>query len=451
MQGYEKYPEMMDSGLEWLGKIPSHWTVKYSKWLFRERKTKASSNDEMLTASQKYGVIPQKLFMELEQQQVVQVQKGHNILKSVDENDFVISMRSFQGGIEYCSYKGSVSSAYVPLIPNHDISVSYYKYLFKSLPYIQALQSTTNLVRDGQALRYSNFIQIYLPLLPFSEANKIGVFLDHEISKIDLLIKEQQQLVNILKEKRKSVISYVVTKGLSSINGTKCTLVNSNVEWIGVIPDSWTVTKIKYIAELTPRKSEVEKEKNKSCSFIPMEKLKTDLLILDETRKISEVFEGYTYFRDEDILMAKVTPCFENSNIVIARDLENGIGFGSTEIYVLRAKFKLLNDYLYYRLQDNVFIDIATSAMTGAGGLKRVSSDFLNNFKIALPPEKERLEIVNYIKQYTSEFDPLIRKAINAIKLMQERRTTIISAAVTGKIDVRNYEIKKQDSNNKSN
>ena len=134
MAKYQAYAEYKDSGAEWLGSIPKHWSVEYSKWLFAERNIKASVGDEMLTASQKYGVIPQKMFMELEQQKVVQVQLGHEILKHAEVNDFVISMRSFQGGIEYCGYKGAVSSAYVPLKPRQDLSISYYKYLFKSIP-----------------------------------------------------------------------------------------------------------------------------------------------------------------------------------------------------------------------------------------------------------------------------------------------------------------------------
>lgn len=113
MAKYQYYTEHKETGFEWLKMIPEHWKLTYSKWLFKDRNEKAIPSDEMLTASQKYGVIPQKLFMEMEQQKVVLVFKGHDILKHVEKNDFVISMRSFQGGIEYCNYVGAVSSAYV--------------------------------------------------------------------------------------------------------------------------------------------------------------------------------------------------------------------------------------------------------------------------------------------------------------------------------------------------
>ena len=436
MAKYQAYAEYKDSGAEWLGSIPKHWSVEYSKWLFEERNNKANVGDEMLTASQKYGVIPQKMFMELEQQKVVQVQLGHEILKHAEVNDFVISMRSFQGGIEYCGYKGAVSSAYVPLKPRQDLSLSYYRYLFKSIPYIQALQTTTNLVRDGQALRFANFIQVRIPLLPYSEAEKIGQFLDHETSKIDHLIEKQQQLIELLKEKRQAVISHAVTKGLNPNVKMK----DSGVEWLGEVPERWDTTKIKYVAELTPKKSEVSSNDNRLCTFVPMEKLKLGSLIKDEEKPISEVIGGYTYFKNGDLLLAKVTPCFENKNMVVASDLKNGIGFGSSEIYVLRTNHKVNTQFLYYRLQEDQFMELGTGAMTGAGGLKRVPSEFLNNFEFALPPLSEQIAITKYLNQYLIKNEYLMNKAQSAIQLMQERRTALISAAVTGKIDVRNWQ-----------
>ncbi len=112
---FPKYEQYKDSGVEWLGDVPEHWIVYRSKVVFSERNVKATINDEQLTASQKYGVIPQKLFSELEGQKVMQVILGREILKKAEVNDFVISMRSFQGGLEFCSYSGAVSSAYVPL------------------------------------------------------------------------------------------------------------------------------------------------------------------------------------------------------------------------------------------------------------------------------------------------------------------------------------------------
>jgi len=433
---YQPYPEYRASGAQWLGEIPLNWNLFDGKRLFENRRELSIGTDEQLAASQKYGVIPQSLMMKLNASKVMLALKGTSSFRHVGKDDFVISLRSFEGGIEHSNYVGCVSPAYTVLVATKDTAASFYRYLFKSQPYIAALQSSTDSLRDGKSITFDQFGAIPLVLPMLNEQQKIANFLDHETAKIDTLIEKQQQLIKLLEEKRQAVISHAVTKGLNP----NALMRDSGVEWLGEVPEHWNISKVKYLAELTPKKTEVEALKNKTCSFIPMEKLKKDLLILDETRQISQVFDGYTYFKDEDLLVAKVTPCFENKNMVVARGLHNGVGFGSSEIYVLRPNLESLNDFLYYRLQEDILMEMATGAMTGAGGLKRVPSVFLNNVQLALPPMKERLEIVEYIRGYVSKFDNLMKNSEYVIKLMQERRTALISAAVTGKIDVRNWQ-----------
>ncbi|RVU29319.1 restriction endonuclease subunit S [Neptunomonas marina] len=203
----------------------------------------------------------------------------------------------------------------------------------------------------------------------------------------------------------------------------------SGVEWLGSIPNHWQLTKIKHIAELTPKKPDVDRDLK--CSFLPMEKLKTDMLVLDEVRSVRDVYDGYTYFTDHDILMAKVTPCFENKNIAIAEGLINQLGFGSSEIYVLRINPKANNRYLFYRLQEDSFMDIATAAMTGAGGLKRVPSDTVKNFISAFPCVEEQAQIASFLDHETAKIDALIEKQQQLIKLLKEKRQAVISHAVT--------------------
>ncbi|MFA5652737.1 MAG: restriction endonuclease subunit S [Desulfomonilia bacterium] len=210
-KGLDPNARMKDSGVEWLGEVPEGWEVIQSRRLFSQRKDRAHGSDKQLTASQKYGVIYQEDFMALEGQKVVQVIHGADILKHVEPNDFVISMRSFQGGIEWCGLVGSISSAYVMLIPGEFVSAEFFRYLFKSRTYIQALQSTTNLVRDGQALRFENFSLVDLPLLPLPEQRTIAAFLDHETGKIDALIEEAQRAIELMKERRTALISAAVT------------------------------------------------------------------------------------------------------------------------------------------------------------------------------------------------------------------------------------------------
>lgn len=210
-KGLDPNVSMKDSGVEWLGEVPRHWDVVPSKFYFTERGEKAESQDRQLTASQHQGIVFQDDYM-ADKGRVMVVMKNPEILKKVKPLDFVISMRSFQGGLELSYIEGCISSAYVILIPNLDfIEPEFFKYLFKSRRYIQALQSTSNLVRDGQALRFYNFSQVKLAIPPKNEQIEIADYITQEMLKINQLIQKQQQLIEQLKEYRTSVISHAVT------------------------------------------------------------------------------------------------------------------------------------------------------------------------------------------------------------------------------------------------
>lgn len=207
---------------------------------------------------------------------------------------------------------------------------------------------------------------------------------------------------------------------------------DSGVEWLGRIPSNWLVIATKYIAQLTPRKSTIARSKfSEACSFVPMEKLKFNSLVLDEERIINQVYDGYTYFEDGDILIAKVTPCFENKNMAVAEGLLNGIGFGSSEIYVLRCGDKVHRKFLFYRLQEDSFIAIAIAAMSGAGGLKRVPSETINSYLLGLPGWLEQVKITDFLDHETARIDNLIEKQQQLIELLKEKRQAVISHAVT--------------------
>lgn len=205
----------------------------------------------------------------------------------------------------------------------------------------------------------------------------------------------------------------------------------SGIEWLGKIPAHWNIKKLKYVSELNPKKSSINVSRKTECSFLPMEKLKTDLVILDEKRNIEDVYDGYSYFGEGDILVAKVTPCFENGNTAIAESLVNGIGFGSTEINTLRVDKNSCNRFIYYRLQENHFKNIAVSEMTGTGGLKRVPSDFFREFKVALPCLHEQEIISKSIDKEVKLIDGLIKKKSSFLDLIKEK---VLAKAMTEQI-----------------
>lgn len=228
--------KMKDSGVNWIGLIPVDWKIDNPKYHFTQRKDRAPQGMVQLTASQKYGVITQSEYVERTGANIVTVQKDFDILKLVCAGDFVIHMRSFQGGLEYSEKTGSISSAYVMLIPHKTIRVPrYYKWFFKSSNYVDALSSTSNLVRDGQAMRWANFIQLPITLPPEEEQNRIADYLDAKCAEIDALTADIQTQIDTLEQYKRSVITEAVTKGLEPDVEMK----DSGIAWVGMIPAHW--------------------------------------------------------------------------------------------------------------------------------------------------------------------------------------------------------------------
>ena len=177
------------------------------KYLFNERSEKNHPDETMLSATQTQGVIPQNLYG----QRVVVVSKGFENLKFVKKGDFVIHLRSFQGGIEYAYYQGIISAAYTILEPKSPEYADFYKYLFKSHNYIQILKTCVTGIREGQNINYSVLGRKHIALPPIEEANEIVNFISQKTSQIDTLISSLSQQITSLKEYKQRLISDVVT------------------------------------------------------------------------------------------------------------------------------------------------------------------------------------------------------------------------------------------------
>ncbi|XGA78995.1 restriction endonuclease subunit S [Halomonas sp. CH40] len=213
---------------------------------------------------------------------------------------------------------------------------------------------------------------------------------------------------------------------------------DSGVEWLGEVPTHWEVKRLRYVAELNPSKSEVRSLPAKSyVSFIPMEAVGDDgSLSLDQTRPINEVLAGYTYVREGDVTIAKITPCFENGKGAVMRGLKNRVGFGTTELTVMRPKAELTtSNYLYRVVSSEPFRVLGESSMYGAGGQKRVPDEFVRNFTIAWPPFKEQAEIQDFLDHETARIDALVEEQQRLIELLKEKRQAVISHAVTKGLD----------------
>lgn len=195
----------------WMGNIPAHWRMIPSKRVFVEGKERRREGDVSATASQKYGIISQEEYMRRENRRIVVANQGLDDWKHVEPGNFVISLRSFQGGIELCEITGCVTWHYIVLLPQEMVCTQYFKWLLKSRSYIKALQGTSEFIRDGQDLRYSNFVKVDLPLIPLDEQKAIAEYITAEVAKIDNALPTFQKEIELLREYRTRLISDVVT------------------------------------------------------------------------------------------------------------------------------------------------------------------------------------------------------------------------------------------------
>ncbi|MEP3784761.1 MAG: restriction endonuclease subunit S [Paracoccaceae bacterium] len=199
------------SGHDWLGNIPAHWDVVPPTVLFTESKERAREGDQMLSATQKYGVIPLKEFEALEQRQVTMAVVHLDKRKHVELGDFVISMRSMDGGLERARAVGNVRSSYSVLKCGPDVEARFYGYLLKCSLYIQALRLTSSFIRDGQDMNFGHFRKVSLPRLPLAEQKAIADHLDAMTARIDALMTKTDRSIALLREKRAALITAAVT------------------------------------------------------------------------------------------------------------------------------------------------------------------------------------------------------------------------------------------------
>lgn len=407
MRGAEDYKE---TGVGWLNRIPKDWDMISSKRLFSERKERARPEDRQMTASQKYGVIYQDEFMKLENQKVVQVITGSDILKHVEPSDFVISMRSFQGGLEYSRDRGCISSAYVMLIPSADIVPEYFRYLFKSSAYIQALQATSNLVRDGQAMRYGNFAQVPLPVVPKNEQKEIAEFLDRETTRIDRLIERKEAFIELLSEKRKNTISSMILGLQPPFSGYERTEI-----------------KIKYVADIISKKSAYE---DTNVVYIGLEHIRswTGEIIEDIEAKPEGLVSE---FKAGDVLFGKLRP---NLAKVALTSFD---GVCSTEALVLRPQ-KVVGAYLRYALSEQTFIENVVGSTYGAK-MPRASWEFIGSQRLSLPSAEIQKKIADQLNIQTATFDKIARITLTSIQALQQMKSALITEAVTGQLDIQSW------------
>ena len=210
-RGLDPNVRLKPSGVDWLGDVPEHWEIRRSNRLFSPRRELARPNDIQLSATQAYGVIPQDEYEEKVGRKIVKISLHLDKRRHVEMDDFVISMRSFQGGLERAWTAGCIRSSYIVLRSVTQVDVGFFSFVFKSKAYIQALQATANFIRDGQDLTFNNFRAVDLPYPPREEQRKLAMALGEATANINASITRARRQIELLQEYRTRLISDVVT------------------------------------------------------------------------------------------------------------------------------------------------------------------------------------------------------------------------------------------------
>lgn len=410
---YKPIPEL------WITKIPENWSYRKIKFLFNERSEKGYPDEPLLVASQNMGVVPKDVYGN----RTVEAQKNLHLLKLVKAGDFVISLRSFQGGIEYAYYQGIISPAYTIMEPKEEINPGYFRHLAKSRLFIDLLQMCVTGIREGQNIDYSKLKNHLIPVPPREEQDKIVRYLDWKLAKINKLIRAKKKQIALLNEQKQVIIHNAVTKGVDPNVPMK----DSGIEWIGQIPQEWVVNRLKTQISLSTSKKNRDNE-----FYIGMENIQSWTGKYVSTTEIDS--EGIcNIFENNNILFGKLRPYLAKVYLT-----ENN-GVCSSEFLVLK-NFNGILRYMFYVLLSYKFIDLVNSSTYGAK-MPRANWDFIGNCSIPIPSLEEQNKIASYLDDKCYKIENLKAKIQNEIELLYEYRTRLISDVVTGKVDVRDIEI----------
>ena len=405
-----------ESGAAWLGSVPEEWAVVPAKSLFAQRADASRPDDVHLTPSQKYGVLPQTEYMAITDGRVVLNLAGSDNMKHVEPGDVISHLRSFQGGLETSDVSGKVSTAYTVLRPRAGADRGFFRYLFKSERYIQALGATTNQLRDGQSIRYAEFSLIPLPLPPLTEQRAIADYLDRETAKIDTLIEKQTTMIERLRERRAALYSHVFS--VSSSDGWK------------TAPLRWAAKSVIDCPHWTPEVADGSgfEAVRSGCIRDGAYRPEAALQVSQET--FERRSRGQT-IEPGDVLFAREAPAGEACLAPPGRML----CLGQRTVLVKPNRARLLPELILAniysrRVQDRFAVTANGSTVTN------IRLPVLRSTPVVVPPLDEQREIADYLDRETAKIDTLIAKVERHIELAKERRAALITAAVTGQIDV---------------
>lgn len=449
MSKYQAYPEYKSSGVEWLENIPSHWETKPLKHL-------CSFNDDVLAENTKkdYELCYVDIGSVSATDGISRVETmtygsaPSRARRLVRDGDVIVStVRTYLEAIAPINNPPSnmvVSTGFAVIRPNNKLYKGYAAYCLRANGFIKEVVARSVGV-SYPAINASELVGIAVPSLPIEEQTQIANFLDHETAKIDTLIEKQQQLIKLLKEKRQAVISHAVTKGLNPHAPMK----DSGVEWLGEVPEHWAKSKLVNTGDGTrgcfvngPFGSDLlaHELRDEGVPVVYIRDIKptgyrrkSTVHVTPQKAQQLEVCK----VQAGDVIVSKVGDPPGDSCVYPSSEPEAIITQDVIRIRVDENKFSA--DFIAYLLNSD-FGRMVLNDISVEGTRKRVSLGDFKATKFVFPPLSESRDIVAYLHCECSKIDLVISQADKAVMLMQERRTALISAAVTGKIDVRNWQ-----------
>ncbi|ABM27510.1 restriction endonuclease subunit S [Nitratidesulfovibrio vulgaris] len=429
---FPAYPEYKDSGVEWLGKIPSHWSVTSLYSLASECDFPNKDMLESNLLSLSYGRIIRKdinsndglLPESFETYQIVD--HGDIVLRLTDlQND----QRSLRSGL--VKERGIITSAYTAIRPTAS-HYSYLAYLLRAYDTLKIFYSMGGGLR--QSMKFSDLRRLPILKPAYSEQSAIAVFLDHETAKIDALITEQEKLIELLKEKRQAVISHAVTKGLAPNVPMK----DSGVEWLGEVPEHWKVAKLRRFVRAvqtgsTPSASPPNTDIEDGTYWFTPGDFSGPIRLGSSSKKVPP----------EAIKQGEVKVFPAGAVFVVSIGATLGkIGY----LLTLASANQQINAIIPNADVEGLFLAYSLSSKTSemmnlsnASTIGIMNQEKTKEIWLTVPPLCEQERITKFLDEDCVTSDALVNESQRAIDLLKERRSALISAAVTGKIDVRGF------------
>lgn len=420
--------ELVDSGIEWVGAVPATWNIFPAGGVFCEVKEKNTDGKYNNPFSFRYGEIVNKKIAGEIDESIEETLSTYRVVApdTIMINGLNLNYDFISQRVAIVRDKGIITSAYLAVQPDKNKVVPrFVLYLLKAYDYRQVFHGLGSGIR--KTLKYQDFKKIKIVAPSLAEQEAIVSYLDFQCEQIDCIISDAKASIEEYKSWRASIIYEAVTKGLDPDVEMK----DSGVEWIGKIPSQWKLVRMKYLIGFMPKCDYSFCKEDTLVTFTPMECIRTGTFE-NRSRPYGDIDGSYTQYAEGDIVLAKVTPCFENGNVCIMSGLYSGVGFGSSELFVLRPQ-KVLDRFLLYFLQHNGFKDAACSTMTGTGGLKRVSSSFIQNCYIPYPDMDTQKAIADYLDRKCSAIQSLICEKESLIADLEAYKKSLIFEVVTGK------------------